>query len=230
MSIEIMDSSGEVIHSEYSERPMVGCDTLIKPQIQREPGSHRFQWNMKLGRFDCMTELSATQRDLTAYNAPPGTYKVRLKVDDFIQVQNFEITIDPRLEKNIPDVAAAYEERNQISKSIYVAATEMAKGVRDLREIKQQLDKILIEINNETIKKEGDQLNKIIDDWIAQILQKEMRTGQNNYMYEARLLIKFKDFLNRIGKGNLPVTQGTRVVSKDYLQQWSNLKKIKILY
>ena len=51
-----------------------------------------------------------------------------------------------------------------------------------------------------------------------------MRTYQSNYMFEARLLIKFKDFLNSIGKGNLPVTQGTRDVSKDYLQQWRILK------
>lgn len=76
---------------------------------------------------------------------------------------------------------------------------------------------ILEVTDNETIKKEDDQLNNIIDDWIAEILQKEMRTSQNNYMYEARLLIKYKAFLNRIGKGNLPVTQGTRDVSKDYL-------------
>jgi hypothetical protein len=68
------------------------------------------------------------------------------------------------------------------------------------------------------------ELNDKIDNWIAEILQKEMRTYQSNYMFEARLLIKFKDFLNSIGKGNLPVTQGTREVTADYLKQWANLK------
>jgi hypothetical protein len=179
---------------------------------------------MKIGRFDCLTELSTTNRDLTAYNAPPGAYKVRLTVGDFTQTQDFEITIDPRLENSIPTVAASYKERDEISKSIYLGATEMAISVRDLRKIKQQLDFILEESKNEQIKKEGSNLNKNIDDWIAEILQKEMRTFQSNYMFEARLLIKFKDFLNSIGDGNLPVTQGTRDVSKDYLQQWNILK------
>ena len=36
--------------------------------------------------------------------------------------------------------------------------------------------------------------------------------------------IKYKDFLNRIGKGNLPVTEGVREVTKDYLDQWRKLK------
>ena len=224
MSIEIMDSTGDVIHSEYSDLPMVGCDTLLKPKLKSKIGAHRYKWDMKIGRFDCLTELVTTNRDLTAYNAPPGMYKVRLKVGDFAQTQDFEITIDPRLEKSIANVATAYKERDEISKSIYAGATEMAKGVRDLQKVKQQLDFVLEVTDDENIKKEGNQLNKTIDDWIAEILQKEMRTYQSNYMFEARLLIKFKDFLDSIGKGNLPVTQGTRDVNKDYLQQWNTLK------
>ena len=93
----------------------------------------------------------------------------------------------------------------------------MAKGVRDLRKIKQQLDFILDLTEDEQLQKQGLALNQTIDHWIANILQKEMRTFQSNYMFEARLLIKYKDFLNRIGKGNLPVNKGTKEVSKDYL-------------
>jgi len=224
MSLEILDASGKVIHSEFTDRPMVGCDTLVKPQLKRKVGAHRYSWNMKIGRFDCLTELYTTNRDLTAYNAAPGTYKVRFKVGDFTQEKNFDIQIDPRIENSIENAASAYEERDKIFKSIYVGATEMAKGVRDLRKIKQQLDFILEVSTDENIKKQGEALNQTIDDWIAEILQKEMRTFQSNYMFEARLLIKFKDFLNSIGKGNLPVTQGTRDVTEDYLQQWNKLK------
>ncbi len=224
MSLEIMNSRGEVIHSEYTDLAKVGCDTLLKPQLKRKKGGHRYSWNMKIGRFDCLTELYTTNRDLTAYNAPPGQYTVRFKVGDFSQSQGFEIKIDPRIENSIPNAAEAYVERNGISEAIYAGATEMAKGVRDLHKIKQQLDFVLSVTEDENIKKEGMALNQNLDDWIAEILQKEMRTYQSNYMFEARLLIKFKDFLNRIGKGNLPVTQGTRDVSKDYLQQWDTLK------
>jgi len=224
MSIEILDSSGEVIHSEYTNVPKMHCDTLKKPQLRRKKGAHRYTWNMKIGRFDCLKELYTTNRDLTAYNAKPGTYRVRFKVGDFEQTQDFEIKIDPRIASSIPNAAAAYEERDKISKSIYQGAQEMAKGVRDLRKIKQQLQFVLGETNDASLQKAGEKLNKTIDDWIAEILQKELRTQQNNYMFEARLLVKFKGFLRRTGKGNLPVTQGTRDVAQDYLQQWAALK------
>ncbi|EAR01374.1 hypothetical protein FB2170_11656 [Maribacter sp. HTCC2170] len=224
MSIEIMNSSNEVIYSEYSGLDRVGCDTLIKPQLKRKKGAHRYSWNMKVGRFDCLTELYTTNRDLTAYNAKPGKYKVRLKVGDFEQTESFEIIIDARISSSIENAAAAYEERDKISKSIFAGAVEMAKGVRDLRKIKKQLNFILGETSDENLKKEGNLLNRTMDDWIAAVLQKEMRTYQSNYMFEARLLIKFKDFLNRIGKGNLPVTQGTMDVAQDYSEQWGILK------
>lgn len=224
MSIEIMNNSGEVIYSEFTDTPRIDCDTLIKRQLKRNKGAHRYRWNMKVGRFDCLTELSATNRDLTAYNAPPGSYKVRFKVGSFMQTQDFDIKIDPRIENSIPNAAEAYVERDAIFKAIYKGATEMAKGVRDLRKIKEQLQFVLGEADDENLINEGEKLNQGIDDWIAEILQKELRTQQNNYMFEARLLVKYKGFLRRIGKGNLPVTQGTRDVTKDYLQQWSSLK------
>ncbi len=224
MSLEIRNDSGEVVHSEFSHLTKVGCDSLIKPQLRRKKGSHRYSWNMKIGRFDCLTELYTTNRDLTAYNAAPGKYTVRLNIGDFTQDQDFEITIDPRIANSIENVTAAYQERDKISKSIYEGATQMAKGVRDLQKIKQQLDFVLSATDDENLKKQGINLNQTLDDWISKILQKEMRTFQSNYMFEARLLIKFKDFLNRIGKGNLPVTQGTRDVTEDYLQQWQALK------
>ncbi len=231
MSLEIRDEHDVLIHSEYANKPQVGCDTLIKKQLKRSIGAHRYQWNMKVGRFDCLKELYTTNRDLTAYNATPGKYKVQFKVGDFSQTQDFEIKIDPRIANSIPNAAEAYSERDQISKSIYQGATAMAKGVRDLRKIKQQLNFILSATEDATIIANGQALDATLDAWIAKILQKEMRTFQSNYMFEARLLIKFKDFLNRIGKGNLPVTQGVRDVTKDYLGQWrtleANLQSIK---
>ncbi|MGB5553518.1 MAG: glycosyl hydrolase [Flavobacteriaceae bacterium] len=225
MSMEILNANGEVIHSEFTDRPSVGCDSLVKPQLKRTKGAHRYAWNMKIGRFDCLTELYTTNRDLTAYNAPPGLYEVRFNVGNFTQNQNFEIKIDPRIENSIENAAAAYAERDKISKSIYEGAMEMAKGVRDLRMIKQQLETVMDLTSNDKVKQEGKVLEDTLEKWISEILQKEMRTYQSNYMFEARLLIKFKDFLDNIGKGNLPITQGVRDVTQDYLQQWEVLKR-----
>jgi photosystem II stability/assembly factor-like uncharacterized protein len=231
MALEILDSSGDVIHSEYSDRPRTGCDTLVKPQLKKKMGAHRYRWNMKVGQFDCFKEFYTTNRDLTAYEAAPGNYKVRLTIGDFIQTQDFAITIDPRIKMSADNVEAAYAERDALNKSLYKAATEMSQGVRDLRKIQQQLYFVLGETSSAELQEQGKALNQKIENWIAEILQKEMSTYQSNYMFEARLLIKFKDFLNDMGGGNLPVNEGTKEVVRDYLQKWSmvkaDLQKIK---
>lgn len=224
MALEILDGNGTVIHAEYTDHPRTGCDTLVKPQLKKGLGAHRYSWNMKVGRFDCLTELHTTNRDLSAYDAAPGNYQVRLTVGDQVQTRNFAITVDPRIKTSVQNVEAAYAERDGLSRSIYEAATQMAKGVRDLRKIKQQLHFVLGETQDAQLQEKGKALDGAVDVWIAKILQKEMRTYQSNYMFEARLLIKFKDFLNEIGQGNLPVSQGMRDVTRDYLAQWTALK------
>jgi len=115
-------------------------------------------------------------------------------------------------------------ERDQLSASLLVAATEMTRGVRHLQKVKQQLDFILQESSSKNLTDGGKALNEKIDTWIENILQKELRTQQNNYQFEARLLVKYKILLNEMGDGNVPVTQGTKDVTVDYLEQWKIFK------
>ncbi len=225
MSIKIINSEGELVYSEETNQTGSDCDQFIRKQINRGAGAHAIQWNMKVGMFDCIKELTMTNSDLSAYDASPGKYQIVLNIGDFSQSQDFEIKIDPRIENSISGAALAYVEREKLSKSIYESANEMSEGIRDMRNVKKQLDFILQVATSEDLKKQTTTLINEIDDWIAKILQKDLRTSQNNYQFEARLLVKFKDFLNEIGDGNIPVTQGTRDVTKDYLEIWNGYSK-----
>ena len=60
----------------------------------------------------------------------------------------------------------------------------------------------------------------IIDAWVEIILQKELRTFQNVYQYEGRLLLKIKELLAAMGTSQLPLTDGFKDVSRDYLGNW----------
>lgn len=224
MAIEIIDPSGKVVYAESTIGPNTECDTFVKKQLKGTVGAHTWNWNMRVGQFDCIKELTMTNRDLSAYDAAPGKYQVRLTIGSFVQVQDFEIKIDPRIQKSIPGAAAAYVERDQLSASLLTGAMEMSQGVRYLRKIKQQMDIILAEINTKELVNEGKALNDKIESWIEHILQKELRTQQNNYQFEARLLVRHKLLLNEMGDGNVPVTQGTKDVTQNYLEKWQKLK------
>lgn len=224
MSLEILDKSGNVVFSESTANSDSDCAAFTRKQLKKTVGAHVLNWNMRVGMFDCIKELTLTNRDLSAYDAAPGKYEVRLKIGNTTQRQDLEITIDPRIESSLPNVAAAYVERDRLSASVLVGATEMAEGVRALRKVKRQLEFIMEETSSPELIKSGKELDQVMDAWIAKILQKELRTQQNNYQFEARLLVKFKDFLNEIGDGNIPVTQGMRDVTVDYLDDWKKAR------
>ena len=54
----------------------------------------------------------------------------------------------------------------------------------------------------------------------TRILQKELKTFQNVYQHEGRLLMKFKDLLGRMHGSEIPLTNGFRDVTRDYIAVW----------
>ena len=227
MSMEVLDDGGRVVFAERWGGAAVGgpegCEASPLPRtLSREPGAHRWSWNLRVGHFPCSSEITATSPDLSAYPARPGRYQVRLTVGDSTQTQDFQIRIDPRLDP-VADPEGQYAELDRLSASLYAAVTEMARGVRELRTAKRQLDFILDVADVPEVREGAEALEATLDAWIAKILQKELKTFQNAYQHEARLMMKFKDLLDRMGGANIPVTQGVRDVTADYLEAWREI-------
>jgi photosystem II stability/assembly factor-like uncharacterized protein len=221
MSMEIVDAAGRVVFSEAS--PDDSPDCVASPRqrsLTRSPGANSWGWDMQVGRFHCIPEITATSPGLSAYAAAPGRYQMRFTVGDFSQTQDFEILIDPRLDGITADPVAEFQALDRLSESLLAGATEMAQGVLDLRQVKQQLDFILEVSTSSEATEQSEALNEMADAWIAKILQRELKTFQNAYQHEARLLMKYKDLLGRIAGANIPVTDGVREVSADYLEEW----------
>ena len=222
ISMEILDANGRMVFSELSPDDSTDCAASPRSRaLRRTAGANTWSWDMQVGRFACIPEITATSPGLSAYPAAPGQYQARLTVGDFSQTQSFEILIDPRLKDVAADPAAEYAELDRISASLLAGATEMSQGVMDMRQVKQQLDFVLEVSASAGVTEQSEALNAAVDAWIAKILQRELKTFQNAYQHEARLLMKYKDLLGRIGGANVPVTDGVKEVAADYLTEWS---------
>jgi photosystem II stability/assembly factor-like uncharacterized protein len=225
MSMEILDDAGRVVYAERTDDPTPDCPGSPRRKLlQRTPGAHRWSWDMQVGRFPCFVEITATSPGLGAYTARPGSYEVRLTAGDVSRTQDFRILMDPRLDGIVADPVAEYAELDRLSRSLYQAATEMGQGVTDLRRVKDQLDVILELTSAPDVQEGGRALNGKMDGWIEQILQKDLKTFQHAYQFEARLMMKYKDLLERMSGANIPVTQGVRDVTTDYLAKWQDLQ------
>jgi hypothetical protein len=96
--------------------------------------------------------------------------------------------------------------------------------VLELRRVKRQLDLVLELSESDAVSERGRTLNETLDAWIAGVLQKELKTFQNAYQHEARWLMKYKDLLERMGGANIPVTDGVREVTGEYLAAWQEIQ------
>ncbi|MDH3222279.1 MAG: hypothetical protein OEO23_01075, partial [Gemmatimonadota bacterium] len=231
MSMEILDRQGRVVFFEASPDSRDPCPSAPRRELlKRSAGANVWNWNLSVGEFACIEEITATSPGLSAYPAAPGDYQVRLTVGDFTQTRPFRIRIDPRLDGQVADPMAEYAELDRLSASLLNAATEMAEGITELRRVKDQVE-FTLEVARSTEVPNADgvievarALDQTADDWIAQLLQKELKTFQNAYQHEARLLMKYKDLLGRIGGANIPVTDGVKEVTADYLTIWSGIE------
>jgi hypothetical protein len=225
MSMEILDAGGRVVYAERTDDDAPPCEASPRPRaLTRRQGANRWTWNLRVGRFACLPEITATSPDLSAYWAAPGPYQVRLTVGGSSQTMDFEILIDPRLEGIVADPVTQYAELDRLSASLYQAATEMGDGVLALRQVKQQLDFVLEVSGSDVVTEGGAMLREAADEWIARILQRELKTFQNAYQHEARLLMKYKDLLERMGGANIPLTDGVREGTGDYLATWRDIQ------
>lgn len=225
MAMEILDAAGRVIYAERTGDTSPDCEARPRPMtLKRTAGANRWSWNMKVGRFPCFPEITATTFDMSAYQVPPGRYQVRLSVGDARQTRDFRIRIDPRLEGNSADPEAEYAEIDRLSASIYQAVTEMGEGLTELHRVKDQLKVILDLTAAEDVETGGAELDEKMHAWIAQLLQSELRTFQNHYQFEARQLMKMKDLLDDMGGNELPLNQGYRDVTRDYLVIWDRME------
>jgi photosystem II stability/assembly factor-like uncharacterized protein len=233
---EIINATGDVVYSDSSDTEGTMCGlgqaAMPRPQsIHREPGDNVWHWGMNMGSFECLPEIYNVSRNMDAYAAVPGAYKVRMTIGDASQEQDFSIRVDPRLGGDTAENLREYTDMDALSSSLFAAADEMGKGVRDLRLVKKQLA-LINELNPvDAVSAKAAELDASIDAWIEIILQKELRTSQNVYQYEGRLLMKIKTVLDAMGTSQLPLSDGFKDVARDYLGTWdghrATLERIK---
>ncbi len=225
MAMEILDASGRVVFAERTDDATPDCELRPRARtLKRTAGANRWSWNMKTGTYPCVEELTMTTFDLSAYLVRPGPYRVRLTVGDVEQTRDFTIRIDPRLDGQSTDPGAEYAEMDRLNESLYRAVVEMGEGLASLRRLQDQLDVVVDLTTAEDVVQGGAELNGKMDAWREQLLQKELRTFQNHYQYEAKLLLKYKDLMDEMGGANLPLNQGVRDVTGDYLTLWTTLE------
>jgi photosystem II stability/assembly factor-like uncharacterized protein len=103
--------------------------------VPAEVGTNRFVWDMRYAAAHRVAGDKTTEDQLGGPLARPGTYQVKLTVNDQSEVQNFKIVKDPRVSATQADFQAQFDLLIKIRDKV----SETHDSIERLRSIKQQV-------------------------------------------------------------------------------------------
>jgi len=153
VTLEILDAAGHTIRRYSSDDPSddptpetaaVPIHWYRPPQkLQTGSGAHRFAWDMRYqplpGGGGRGLPIAATPYDTVptpnSIWAPPGTYTVKLTVDDKILTRPLTLKMDPRV-KTPPE---GLDRQFALSKMLYDGAVEFQAAAGEMRALRAQV-------------------------------------------------------------------------------------------
>jgi photosystem II stability/assembly factor-like uncharacterized protein len=226
LSIEILNSSGEVIRTYSSEesdhdRCRIGNMDPRRPfEIERASsvqGLNLWRWNMRAENIHCIDDIPL----FAGFNAPtvaPSDYSARISIGDAVETVRFTIELDPRLTATDADidtwVQRLAEVRGMLSASLH--------GLEDLRTSRSQIESLQAAYPDDAdLQRMGLAAIEAIGAWEQQITQLKHQTYEDEDAWETMLAGQIRYLLDVIDDTGPPVTAGAMSRLRDLKAEWT---------
>ena len=231
LTIEFLDGAGNAIQtytSSSNDGPEPEMDDFARffgggaSKPPRTAGSNSFSWNMRYPGYTDFDGRIFWAAGNMGPAAVPGTYQVRLTTDGVTQTQEFEVKLDPRLERiTIADLQARFD----LALSIRDRVSEANQAVLDIRSIKGDVDDRLGQTDDSDIHSQGAVVKDGLSGVEQEIYQVRNRSGQDPLNFPIKLNNKLAALMGVVESGeNRPTDQSSAVF--DHL---SNLLQTELI-
>ena len=217
VTIEILDGEGEVVRSyegmaedeeeEEDDSPFArffGGGGGGRPAV--EQGSHTFRWDLRYPAWTDFEGRIMWAARPTGPTAVPGTYTVRMTVDDGAPLtRDFEVRINP----NLAGVTVAdLRERFELAIEIRDRVSEANEAVIKARDIKGQVDARLEETDHDEVEAQAVVVKDNLSVVEAEIYQVKNQSNQDPLNYPIRINNKLAALLGLVeGSESRPTDQ-----------------------
>nr|WP_321414931.1 glycosyl hydrolase [uncultured Allomuricauda sp.] len=229
LKLEVL-SGGKVIRTYTNQAPK---DFKSWPGGPSKPkvlpaakGYNRFTW-------DFYREPSPAIANVFGYDGygssrvAPGTYTLRLTMEDEIVETNATVLADPLVDASPADYAEQQSYLTQIDETL----VNMHKAVNQMRTAKSQLKryKELLEDNESTkeLLEKGDALLERINTWEENLIQPKQKTFQDVVNFSSKLNADFMHLRGFIDVPEPKVTEGAKELFKDNMAEWKTFEDEK---
>jgi photosystem II stability/assembly factor-like uncharacterized protein len=218
LKLEFLDGSGNVIQAytsssnDQAEPEMDDFARFFGGGSARPPrtaGSNSFRWSMRYPGYTDFEGRIFWAAGNVGPAAVPGNYQVRLTADGITQSQDFEIKLDPRLERvTIADLQARFD----LAVRIRDRVSEANQAVLDIRSIKGDVDDRMGQTDDRAIQDQGQVVKEGLSGVEQEIYQVRNRSGQDPLNFPIKLNNKLAALMFTVESGeNRPTDQSVAV-------------------
>ncbi len=229
VKLQFLENDGTVIRTYSSKetpegKPVKKSEKFYEEEHKTRPevvstkrGLNEFVWNM---RYEGAADLEGRQilwaGSTRGSSAVPGTYKVRLIVDDrTVMEQPFTIKKDPRIETTQEDFQAQFD----LHQTIISKLDTTHKAINRIREVRKQVNELVADSKSDKVKERG----KAILDRLSEIESTLMQTKAESYQdvlnYPIKLNNKLAALASTVSTGDNRPTEQQHAVYKQLAGQ-----------
>ena len=194
--------------------------------LKVKKGGNSHVWNMKYQGAERLDNMVLWGADFSGAKAVPGSYKVKLAVNDSEIIQDFEIIKDPTSEGTIEDITAQFEFVNEINGIVDKAH----KAIKDIRKIKTQLNKFQSDFSDNELAKDlisdSKSIIETIDKVENELYQTKNQSNQDPLNYGIRLTNNLGNLNSSFRSGDFGPTNQAIEMKDELIEKVNNQLEI----
>ena len=179
------------------------------PSIQYIPagaGLNRFVWNMRYTDAEQLPGDPFTEKSVTGAMAPPGTYQVRLTVDGESHTEQFELFIDPKLDRSQESMQAQFD----LWQDVNAKLSETHQAIKRLRRTRDRVTAMAEmvaeseagEQAKSAVKERADQIGEQLGEVESQLVQPEAKVAFDRLRLQTMLNAKLHNLISVVSSSD----------------------------
>ncbi len=230
LEIEITDGNGQPVRrfssaeGDFERCILSNMDQRLPFTVDyptKEPGAHRWTWNMRREGLHCIEDIPLFEGFSGAY-VMPGTYRIVMRIGDHEERTMVTLVPDRRTEANMAD----FEEVEVKVREATGLMNELLDGLAAIRRTRAQIESLLADHpDSERLRESGASAIDRLTEWEAKVLQVEYETYEDEDSLPPRLVKHVRHVLDVIDDAGPPLAAGAKQRLSDLEADWSELEE-----